>query len=104
MPVTTRLSRSALAIICASALLAGCSLLDTSEGRDTVITVMANVTDKSSMSSVVTALHRQNADMHVSVVYADTTRPPSRRSNATTCWRIWPCAASAGPFRKASDP
>jgi raffinose/stachyose/melibiose transport system substrate-binding protein len=72
VPVTTRLSRSALALGCASALLAGCSLLDTSDGRDTQITVLANVTDKSSMNSVVTAFHRQNPDIHVSVSFADT--------------------------------
>lgn len=72
MPVTPRNARSAVALSCASALLAGCSLLDASKGRITEITVLANVTDKSSVNSVVTAFQRQNPEIQVSVTFADT--------------------------------
>ncbi|MEV6619225.1 hypothetical protein AB0N31_36350 [Streptomyces sp. NPDC051051] len=57
MPITKRLSRSALALGCASALLAGRSLLDASDGRDTEITVMADVTDGFSVNGVGGAFH-----------------------------------------------
>ncbi|MEV5728351.1 ABC transporter substrate-binding protein [Streptomyces pharetrae] len=96
MPVTTRLSRSALAISCASALLAGCSLLDTSDGRHREITVLANVTDESSMNSVVTAFHRQNPDIHVSVTYADTSTLQKelpgklREGEGPDVFTVWP--------------
>ncbi|MFE9927355.1 extracellular solute-binding protein [Streptomyces sp. NPDC005774] len=72
MPGTSRLSRSALALVLATALPVGCSLPGTSDAPDTEITVTANTTDESSVNSVVEAFQRQNPDIRFTVAFADT--------------------------------
>ncbi|MFD7685059.1 ABC transporter substrate-binding protein [Streptomyces sp. NPDC059781] len=72
MPRTPRLFGSALALAVATAALAGCSVLDTSEASAPEISVVANVTDKSSMNSVVKEFRRQNPGIRVTVTFLDT--------------------------------
>jgi raffinose/stachyose/melibiose transport system substrate-binding protein len=72
VPRTPRLFGPALTLAIATAALAGCSVLDTSEASAPEISVVANVTDKSSMNSVLKEFRRQNPDIRVTVTFLDT--------------------------------
>lgn len=95
MSVTAYLCRSVLAVTGATALLAGCSLTDTT-GHDTTVTFMASVTDKAAVNSVVAAFERQNPEIHIEVSFADINTLQKelphklRADRAPDVFTVWP--------------
>ncbi|MFH8978581.1 extracellular solute-binding protein [Streptomyces sp. NPDC017890] len=72
MPHPSRLLVHVLAVALAVSSTAGCGAFGGSDDPPTGLSVMANVTDKSAMDSVVEAFRRHHPDLRVTVSYADT--------------------------------
>jgi raffinose/stachyose/melibiose transport system substrate-binding protein len=72
VPRTARLTATALTLTLTATALTGCSLLGDDETPDPRVSVLANVTDKPAMDSVLAAFRHAHPDIRVAVDYADT--------------------------------
>ncbi|MEU6841712.1 ABC transporter substrate-binding protein [Streptomyces sp. NPDC046716] len=94
---TRPLTRSAAALTLLSTM-AGCAL---GTGSGTQLTVLANVTDKVAMTSVIKAFHAEHPDINVKVTYADTNTlqtdlPRDLKANkGPDVFTVWPGSGNA---------